>query len=197
VPATIPERTQLCGKLADFFAGNPSYEVKTDKVDVTAAKATALFTAMNAANNALGPVNTDAGKKKDARDAADSALRSLMRTVINILNETLDANDPRWDTFGLNRPGSDTTPGQVTHVTAEPAGPGKLLVQWPAVSLATHYRVYLKGPNDTDFHFADDVQDTKAVLDNLTTGQTVQTQVTAANAAGEGVASEAVSGVVG
>ena len=53
-----------------------------------------------------------------SQQEALEALKGSMRTLVRILEELLDADDPRWATFGLNMPDADTTPAAPENLAA-------------------------------------------------------------------------------
>ena len=111
VPSTQGKRQALLQSLKNFFKANPSMEVNTPKVIVTSVLAGTLFTALSTARVAAADGNTDAGTKKNLRDAAEQTLRDRMSGLINELGQLLDDTDPLWLAFGLNEPGATNLPG--------------------------------------------------------------------------------------
>ena len=106
VPTTQDARLTLLDSLNVYFTKNPTMEVSTPKLVLTAALAETLFTALSGARTAVNTGNTDAGTKRDLRDAAVEQLKNRLRGLIGELGQLLDDNSPIWDAFGLNEPGA-------------------------------------------------------------------------------------------
>ncbi len=137
IPRRVQDRLALALSLAKFFTKNPSYEVASK--NVTAARATAVRTAVIDAQNALQPQNVAVKTANHALATAQTTLLKSIRYVIKILSGALAANDPRWEAFGLNIPASDTTPAVPTGLTATIVGPS-ILLGCDETALATRYR---------------------------------------------------------
>jgi hypothetical protein len=191
IPSTIGEREALLKAMADYFTANPGKE--NAGMNVTAAEATARYTALkDTRKDALDATTTQAGAKQ-TRETAMAALRTRMSGLIGELATLLKDDDPRWYTFGLNRPGDPETPGIPTNLVVVGGGAGTLLPHWVASRRAARYRLYKKVVGtDADFVFVLTVTDTDATLSGLPSGATVQVQVTAANDAGESAPSAVV-----
>lgn len=142
VPDTQDARFTLCQSLADFFTKNPTLEINTPKLVVTAAAAQACHDALDAARTAVNDGNTVIGGAKTACDDAVAALRTRMRGLINELGQLLDDNDPLWEAFGLTEPGADSTPDSPTALTLTAGPAGTVQSNWTAAARADHYRVY-------------------------------------------------------
>ena len=184
VPASQDERLSLCASLKTYFTANPAFEVP--QLNVTAANADTLFTALSDAREAVNNGNTDAGKKKAARDTAVETLKTRMRGLIAELGQLLDDNDPLWEAFGLNEPGASATPDKPEALIVTPGAPGTLLVDWADARRAARYRVWKQvvGVDAKPIAVAT-VTDSDATLTGLPSGKTVNVTVTAVNDAGE------------
>ena len=196
VPSTQDARLTLCASLKTYLTANPTQEV-TD-LNVTAAVAETNRAALAAARAAVNTANTTAGTQRDARDAAVDALKTAMRGLIAELGQKLSDIDPRWDSFGLNAPGSDTTPDAPEALVVTPGASGTLFVDWADARHAARYRVWLQVVGvDADFRAGTTVTDSDATLSALPSGKTVKVRVTAVSDTGlESVPSATVEAVV-
>ena len=75
---------------------------------------------------------------------AFQALTDELWSLIKILPETLEDDDPRGLAFGLPMPGTPRTPGAPTEVAAQLDAAGAILVHCAPVALATRYRCRLR-----------------------------------------------------
>ena len=103
VPTTQDKRFAALPGIKAYLTKNPTMEVSTPKVTVTAALADTLCTAISDArkgvNNALNLTKT----KVMAKDDAETAFRKRYRGVIKELEDILADDDPKWYDFGLSR----------------------------------------------------------------------------------------------
>jgi hypothetical protein len=184
MPSTQDERFNLVNSLKLYLTANPAHE--SADMEVTAAIAATVFTALSNARNALDQKVMLAGQAKAARDTAEANLRKRMTGLISELATLLTDDDPRWHAFGLNRPADEETPEAPTFTTATPGQPGTALVDWDDALRADYYRVWIQiVGTDTEFHAVETVQDSDATLTGLPTGATVKVRVTSKNNAGE------------
>lgn len=191
VPDTMPARQEWLAKLKDHFTDTPEHQL-SDK-GVTAAQAGALFQALSDARAAVSEKDTDVGKKKLPRDAAEANLRTRLSNAIAELGQLIAEDDPRWHAFGLNLPSDPDTPEAVEGLVVTPTVPGTLYVDWADARRAERYRVWLQiVGTDPDFRNAVTRDESDATLTGLPSGATVKVKVTAANDAGEGPASAVV-----
>lgn len=116
IPAVFEDRVVLVASIVSFLTDNPSYEVS--KTGVTAANGTVIHD--NAVEFAGDVATAEMNLKKSdqVRVPAQTALMGLMQLVIKNLGK-LSKDDPRWLMFGLNMPGSKTTPDQPTGLSAQ------------------------------------------------------------------------------
>ena len=195
VPTTISDRLVLTGVLVTFFSANPSYEQPT--IEVTATQASTLHYAATIARAQFQAVDTAAGTAKEARAVAETALRQLMRALIAILTLKLGPDDARWDAFGLNRPGAQTTPGQPVGFTAVAGGNGTIAVGCDATPLATRYRFRIKVLGvDTAPRLGLSTPVPFGTIAKVEPGQTVETYVQAVNGQAQSVPSATVTVLV-
>jgi hypothetical protein len=186
VPGTQAERQTLLQSLGNYFTANPTLEVNTPRIVVTAAKALLLFTALSDARSAAADGNTDAGQKKNLRDAAVATLRIRMSGLVNELGQLLEDNDPLWLAFGLNMPGATNLPDVADSLVLTAGGAGVVLADWSDASRATRYRVFKQVVGvDAGFVAATTVTDSDYTFTGLPTGKTVKVQIVCANDAGE------------
>ena len=191
VPRYVGDQLNLLGLISAFFTANPNYEDAA--IGVTGTAGTTMKTSSEAADTAFDAAKTLAATKKDARDAALEALKGSMRMLIRILDELLEADDPRWETFGLNRPDAETTPAAPTNLTANIAEGPVLLASCDAVPLATRYRWRIKLVGlETEFRLAASTKSPLAQIDKVRPGQSVELMVQAANQTSQSVPSESV-----
>ena len=178
VPETIAKRQDLLAKLRDFFAGHASFEF-TDpdhaENSVTAARA------------AVAEKDTDLGKKKAARDAADDALTTRLSSGIRELGDLLPANDPRWHAFGLNLPSDPDQPDAVEGLALTATGPGAAFATWHPARRAEHYRVLLMIVGvDADYRQVAERDECDAALADLPARALVRVKIVAMNEAADG-----------
>ena len=196
IPSTIAERQELLASLQTYFTAHPTQEAAS--VNVTAARAGLLFTALSDKRSAANQAVVEMGQSKATRDVAVLALKNAMSGLITELNLKLPADDPRWFAFGLVPPaGSDQCPPPENLVLT--AGvPGTVLADWSDTPRAVRYRVFVQIVGvDPDIVLFDTVNDSDATLSGLPTGATIKVRVTAINAdSAEGPPSEEVQLVV-
>lgn len=188
VPRRLADQLTLAQQLVSWFTANPSFEVPN--LFVTAANGTALVNTVNLTRQALTDAEMTLETKKDEDIAARAELVATMRALILILKATLEGNDPRWLAFGLNKPASNTTPGQPVNVAASLDGAGDIIVTCDAVPLATRYRwrTLFVGVDD-QYTLAGSTTAPLGKIDGVQPGQTVQIIVQAVNVSQQGVAS--------
>jgi len=198
IPGTQDARLTLLGSLNAYFTKNPAMEVNSPKLVLTAAAAQTLFTALSDARTAVNTGNTDAGTKRDARDAAVDDLKTRLRGLIAELGQLLDDNSPVWDAFGLNEPGADATPDVPEALVATPGGvAGAVHLDWAHSRNAARYHVWIFIVGvDTAYRNVDTATDTADTLTGQPSGKTAKFQITAVNDAGENAPSAEVSAVV-
>lgn len=184
IPNTLAERQSCLDALKTYFTTNPTHQ--NPPLNVTAPKASNLFTALSDARSAVNDAEHVAGAAKAAREAAVATLRTRMSGLVNELAQLLDPDDPRWYAFGLNRPADPETPGIPDNLVLTAGPAGTVLADWADARRAVRYRVFkqLVG-TDADFVHVLTVSESDATLSGLPSGATLKVQVTAANDAGE------------
>jgi hypothetical protein len=184
VPTTQSERQALAQSLKNYFTANPTQE--NAPLNVTAAKAGTVFTALSDARSAAADGNTDAGNKKNTRDTAVATLRSRLSGLMSELGQLLDDNNPLWLAFGLNLPGATDLPDAADGLVLTAGPAGTVLADWSDASRATRYRVFKQVVGvDNAFVQVNTVNDSDCTLSGLPTGKTVKVQVISANDAGQ------------
>ncbi len=184
VPGTQPERQALLQSLSNYFTANPA-QVNAP-LNITAAQALTLFTALSNARSAAADGNNLSGQKKILRDAAEKTLRIRLSGLVGELGQLLDDNDPRWLAFGLNMPGATNLPDQADSLVLTAGGVGVVLSDWSDASRATRYRIFKQVVTvDADFVHVTNVTDSDYTFTGLPSGKTVRVKIIAANDAGE------------
>jgi hypothetical protein len=191
IPRRLQDRIALVQKLAVFFTENPSYEVP-DK-DVTAAEATALRDAVLAAQDPLQTANVALKAAAGVLQSTQTALVKNMRFLVKILSGTLGRNDPRWEGFGLNIPGTDTTPAAPTGLRVT-LMESDILLECDATALATRYRFRRKIAGvDNSFKLVATSPAPMAMLEGVAAGLTMEFIVQAVNGPSQSVPSDSVT----
>ena len=194
IPLTQDARfTALLG-LKGYFTANPGRE--NAALDLTAAIAEALHTAISNARQGVANAQSNSKAKLIARDAAKEAFKQRYRGTISELEQLLDEEDPKWYDFGLNRPADPATPGVPSNVSPSALGGGRVLVQFEPGRRSNSSSVYLKKPADAEPVKVINTEGTQHTIEGLPVGQSVAITVTGVNDAGEGQPSEPVSVVV-
>jgi hypothetical protein len=197
VPTTLDGRYTALNGLKAFFTKNPTMEVSTPTVVVTAALATTLWTAFKAARDGVKSGLTDSKDKLMAKDDALAAFKERYRATIAELDQLLEDDDPKWYDFGLIRPADPQAPGAPFHVHATAIGGGKVLVQLDGSRRANSFNYYKQVVGtDADPVKVANSEGTQWTIEGLTVGATVKVTVTGVNDGGEGPASTAVSVVM-
>ncbi len=191
VPAKAADQLALIAALRTFFTKNPSYQ--SPGTEVTAAKAGTLIAAATTAQNNL---RDKAMELKDAGDAwtlAYDPLRDSAVQLIKNLEGKLDDLDPRWLGFGLQMPGTITTPGKPTGLVVHMDENGSVIPQCDAEALATRYRWrgFIVGV-ETTYRLLASTTEPMASIPGVMPGQTLQLIVQAVNENLQGVASDPV-----
>jgi hypothetical protein len=101
VPKRLESRIALAHSLVSFFARHPEFGVAF--ADVTAARGRAIYERAVQSREMLQVMTTECGSIKHERDAAERALREMMRQVVYVLGKNIDGADPRWLDFGLSQ----------------------------------------------------------------------------------------------
>lgn len=175
-----------------YFLANPTLEVPA--LGITAALIGTALTNLDAAMIAVNIQDSALGVLRDTRLAALDGLEATIRAFIAELSLRIGPLDPRWKAFGLNVPGADETPDQVTGVTATLIGPTAVAVKWKLASRAEYYRVWFKvhgAPGD--YAAAGSPADLDFTLENLPVNSTINIVLTAVNTGGESPVSDVIT----
>lgn len=203
VPENHGLRQTLLAAMRSYLAANPGHEASIPQpsgppLAVTAAAALALGVPFQAAFDLVSTRESDQETCKNLRDADQRALFEEVSGTTTELNGLLPADDPRWETFGLNIPAHPNPPEPASGLTMIPAGTGKEALSWLAGRRASYYRIFIKVEGvDADFRFLIRDDDLDHTLKELTPGSTISVYIVAANAGGEAAPSPTVTKVVG
>src|ERR1051325_2378349 len=191
VPGRLSQRTELLKSLETYFTNHPTHEVAS--LNVTAARAGTLHTALAGAVSAATAARGEQRAKREERDAAAETLRNRLRGLVGELDHLIGEDDPRWVDFGFKVPVDDSLPDAPAGIVVVGGAPGHLVAGWPDAARAERYRVYKQVVGvDNDFVLAKTVEDSDADLNTFASGARVRVQVTSLNARGESQPSEAV-----
>jgi hypothetical protein len=191
IPRRVQDRISLVQKVGTFLTDNPSYEV-ADR-DMTAAKATELYTAIEAAQDSLQTKQAALKTASDALDATQAALVKAMQGLIKILSATLSPSDPRWQAFGLNIPATQSTPAAPTGLRATVMG-SEILLECDAMPLATRYRFRRKITGvDDKYKLVASSTTPMAMLEGVGGGLTMEFIAQAVNGDSQSVASDPIT----
>ena len=197
IPKTQDGRFAAIGGLKAYFLANPGKEVSDANVNVTAAVATTLYTAVSNARTAVGNALKLTKDKLLLRDSAMNAFRKRYRGTVDELIQILSDEDPRWYDFGLNRPADPAQPGVPTNVHGTALGGARALIQIDGARRANSFNYYKQvvGVDAQPVKLLND-EGTQHTFENLPVGATVIFTVTGVNGAGEGQPSEPVALVI-
>jgi hypothetical protein len=203
VPAGHDGRFALLMAARSYLVAHPNYEASLPQPNgpalaITAAAALALHTQFSDARQLINSRQGEQENCKLMRDADVEALYDEVSGGIAEVRDLLTADDPRWETLGLNIPANPNPPEPVASLTLTAAGTGRELAEWPHARRATYYRVFIQVQGvDADFRFVDRTEDLDFILKDLTPGATIAVHIVAANEGGEAPPSPAVTKVVG
>ena len=198
VPADLPGLKALGLSLATFLANHADYVVDTAKVVFTQDRFGTLLSNLTSPEDALAAAKTAAEAARDGRLVEDTALRADTRGLIALLATKLGPDDPRWDSFGLNRPGASVTPGQPAAPALSKGSATTVHATVAGVSGAAYYRWFTQLTGvDTEFRFAGRTLDPATDLPGQPATGSLKVKVQAANEAGPGVSSPVATLVLG
>jgi len=196
IPTQIAERQTMLASLRDYFTAHPAHEIAP--LNITAARATTLHTALSDARSAANAGLVDRGQKRAARNAARKALEKRVGGLIAELDQLLEGSDPIWLAFGLNTPDGQVTPEAPSNVVLTLGGPGEVLADWDDVANADHYRVFKQEVTvDADFVVAGSPSDSDLLMAGVASGHTLRVKVRAVSGALEGPFSDVAEIVLG
>jgi hypothetical protein len=120
IPKRIEPRLALAGGILEFLAANPKCTLPG--AGITPENGAALRGRLVQARRDFQAAKAESRARKEARDAAERALRQKMRQVVVILGVSITPGDARWLHFGLNRPRQSVAPRRPgTNRTTEPS----------------------------------------------------------------------------
>ena len=196
VPRTQDERFAALGTLKAYFLANPAKEVAA--LDVTAAIAGTLYAAVSDARLGVGNALSLTKDKLMTQEEKREGFERRYRAAIDEIGLLLDAEDPKWYDFGLNRPADPAQPGQPSNVQASAGAPGSVLVVIDGARRANSFNYYKQvGGTDTEPVKVTNTEGTQYTITGLPGGAMVKITVNGVNGAGEGPASNPVEVVVG
>jgi len=195
IPNTQDARFAALGGLKAYFTANSARE--NAPLNVTAAIAGTLYGAISDARLAVNNALTLTKNKVMAKGDAKAAFGTRYRGAIGELEQLLEADDPKWYDFGLNRPADSAQPGQPSNVHGTALGGARVMVQIDGARRANSFNYYKQviGVDAQPVKVRND-QATEIIIEGLPVGATVSITVTGVNDAGEGQPSEAVNVVV-
>jgi hypothetical protein len=181
--------------LLAFKAYFTEHAEQEDEVrNVTAAQCQALYDQLLTAQSTVNSQGAAVSALLKARNAAATKLRKRVRGLIDELTQFLDPQSGLWEAFGLNKPGSVSTPDQVKDLVATLIGPGVIAMKWSAAARADYYHVFKKVVGvDQDYVLVGSPMDIDFNLEGLPAASTIDIVVTAVSAGGESIKSEKVT----
>ena len=184
IPRTIGGVKIVLERLAVYFTANPTHG-SVDQ-NVTAEAAQILFDELVAAQNAVDSQKAAVGTLQQTRNSKFKALKRRLRGVVKELGDILDPLDPRWTSFGLNKPGAKQIPGVPENVTVTLLGGGRAVVSWKSSARAEHYRLWMKvnGVNQ-EMQSAGSTAGVDFTIEGLPANSTIEVAVSAVNNGGE------------
>ncbi len=190
IPSSMPGRQTLLATMRDYLTANPAHE--NAPLNVTAAQATALHSALAAARSAVSANLVKIGQKRTARNAARTALEKRLGGLIDELDQLLAGDDPIWLAFGLNMPDADVTPGRPESLVLSIGTQNTVFAEWDDVVNADYYRLFrqIVGVDAEFIEVNPNPSDSFAMVGAFSNGQTVRVKVRAVTGTLEGPDSE-------
>ncbi len=197
-PGTIETPSDLNAKLevlrstAAWLSKNPDKEVSDKKFTITHQKAGELEKTLAEAISKVDEYDTKIGQCDDARKKAEDDFKKRIGMVVDELDFLLDPLDPRWTSFGLNRPGETQRPDQPQNVQATVIAPNRLRLSWEPSARRSRYKLRAQVVGrDKDFETVTEVFDEEVEL-TFEVGQTVKVEIIATNGAGDSAPSQVI-----
>lgn len=185
VPGTQEGRLATLALLAIYLTQHPTYQVAAGgpRPEVTAARTSAVHTALSNARDAANVASTAQGLKKGAKDEAVRVLRRRLIALVDELDLKLGADDPRWETFGLNIPSNPRAPDPATELVLTAIGAGKILAEWERGRRSNNDRVLIQivGVDPEYREYGKSGGDSEEVIKDLPAGATVRVKIIALN----------------
>ncbi len=175
--------------LENYFIVKPEQESAV--LGLTAAKFEERHTAFQAALAAVMGCRYEQRTAREAREVAERALEKKLRCLRAELKSVLAPEDARWMDFAERIPADLRVPGAVAEFRVASAAAGRLWLEWKRAVRAARYKVYrqITGGDEPPVLVCS-VMSARARLTGLPPGGRVRLYVVAANATGDGVASE-------
>jgi hypothetical protein len=191
----IPRMESLVLPMLQMFhqwlASHPENEFPL--LDITAARALELFTALRNARTAVNEQESITSGLLRERNEKATKLKRRIRGTINELAQLIDPLDPRWIAFGLNKPGAEKTPEKVEAVTVQIVSPNAANVEWKTPARARYFHVYRRVEGvDVDFVRIGSPTDPDFMMEDVSPGAVMEICLAAVNSGGEGRWSEVV-----
>ena len=188
VPGTTERLLPHVEKVKIFFTDNPTREVNTPQLTLTAARAQSLWEALDGARQARNTYESQLGTLKNTRDAAADTVRERLRGLYSELLQLIkDPMSPIWVAFGFPRPGAPAKPDAVVNTRLENLGSARLRVQCDPASRTDYYQIWLFiVGTDTRFNLMASPVEPDKILEELTVGATVKVKMRAVNESGRG-----------
>ena len=182
VPSSTSDLKVLLQRLVSYFTNEPTAE----SAEVTATAAQTLYGELVAAENAINAQKTVVNTKLNDRKAKFDVVKRRIRGLVKELSEILDPLDPRWTSFGLNKPGAKQMPGVPENVTVTLIGGGKAVVSWGSAPRAEHYRLWMKiNGVDEELQSVGSSAGVDFTIEGLPANATIEIAVSAVNNGGE------------
>lgn len=184
IPRTANPLVPVLFSTKGHLTATPGHE--NAALGVTAAQAEIHANAVQTALNAYLQQKDAVGQALNLRKTKAKALEKSLRFLLRDLHLTLDPVDPRWISFGFNKPGAPETPDAPGNLIAVLIGTNAIALKWNAAPRATHYRVWKRVVDvDTDWIAVGSPADLDFTIENLPGNSQVEVAVSAANAGGE------------
>lgn len=192
IPTAVDAMWEMLGKLIAHLAANPA--LANTELNINAAQATALRNQLLNAKTALNEAKGDLQRLIEARDMKVATARIILRGLTSTLRLKLGPLDSYWVEFGLNKPGAQPTPDAPTGLTAVMITATDMLVKWPAVPRAQHYRFWKRVVGtDDELVFMANTTDLEFLMELVPGNSQVEVALSAVNDGGESVMSTIVT----
>ena len=187
IPGTSEKILPHLDAVQGFLTAHPEFEISTAVVVLTAAKALALWTALDNAVKARNRRDTDQATAFGLRNTSEAKLRTRLRGLIGELEQKIGPLDARWLAFGLNRPGAEDVPDAPANTHATGLGGGRVRVQCDHVPRADYFQFWIQVVGvDPEFRRAETFDEPDKILEALPVAATVKIKIRAVNEAGPG-----------
>ena len=191
-PSDLNAKMEVLRSTAAWLSKNPAKEVTDEKFVITHQRAGDLEEGLANAISKIDEYETKAGQCQTARDTAEEVFKKRIRAVIDELDFLLDPMDPRWTSFGLNKPGETQRPDQPQNVQATVVAPNRLRLSWETAARRSRYKVRVQvAGRDEKPATVTEVFEESAEL-TFEAGQTVRVEIVAVNGAGDSAPSAVV-----